>query len=481
MNNLQRLTILSLLIVLGGKTYSVEKSSQINLQVSVKKSAINEIVEREIPRNFTGDGIYEVASQNGAKNQLLGFGLSLLKNVKKDVPTRAFWKYSLDRGPLFLSAKGNNISASTDFKGKVGGVLENSSKNVESDLSGNLGVSSSFRITENWQLVTSTTPVINMSNAVLPLQLEVAGIKIDEKMSVKSELEKRLNPILQKSATDLDRDVAKFNLREFIDAQWKNLREPIKVNDEYDVWLVVRPKKANYGGIQEKSDNFSMVAGTEAELFLSVGKPLNIPDLGVLPKIYPSEKENKFTVNLPVILRYSSIKKTLEENFTNKIFKLFRGGELTLNKIDLQKESENLNLKSNLVLTLFSLLNLEADVTVMGTPKLSEDKKVLSLDNFSFQIESRSFLVKIADKFFHKKIEKMVLENYLSFNMEKDLPILKKTMEEKAKFVQIDKNITLNTDIQDVNIQDISIGSDGIIIYSQILGNSTLNINKFEK
>lgn len=475
----KKLVFLSLLIALGGHTYAVEKNSQINLEIGIKKSAINEIVEKEIPRNFSGDGIYEIANQSGGKNQLLGFGLSLLKNIKSDIPTKAFWKYNLDRGPVFLSAKGNTVSASTDFSGKAGGVLENSSKNVETDFTGNLGVSTAFSITENWQLITKTSPLLNLSNSVLPLQLEIAGIKIDEKISMRSELEKRINPILQKTANDLDREISQFNLRDFIDAQWKNLKDPILINSEYDVWLVARPKKAQYGGIVEKTDRFSIVAGTEAELFLSVGKPENISNLGNLPKIYSQEKENSFTLNLPVILSYNSIKKTLEEKFLNKIFPLFKGGKLTVKNIDLQGENGDLNLKSNFILNIFSILNLEANVAVKGTPKLSQDKKILSLENFSFQVESKNFLVRIADKFFHKKIEKMILEKYLSFNIEKDVPTLKKVLAEKAKTLELSKNILLSTDIQELNIEDISLDEKGIIIYSQITGTSILNINRF--
>lgn len=475
----KKLVFLSLLIALGGHTYAVEKNSQINLEIGIKKSAINEIVEKEIPRNFSGDGIYEIANQSGGKNQLLGFGLSLLKNIKSDIPTKAFWKYNLDRGPVFLSAKGNTVSASTDFSGKAGGVLENSSKNVETDFTGNLGVSTAFSITENWQLITKTSPLLNLSNSVLPLQLEIAGIKIDEKISMRSELEKRINPILQKTANDLDREISQFNLRDFIDAQWKNLKDPILINSEYDVWLVARPKKAQYGGIVEKTDRFSIVAGTEAELFLSVGKPENISNLGNLPKIYSQEKENSFTLNLPVILSYNSIKKTLEEKFLNKIFPLFKGGKLTVKNIDLQGENGDLNLKSNFILNIFSILNLEANVAVKGTPKLSQDKKILSLENFSFRVESKNFLVRIADKFFHKKIEKMILEKYLSFNIEKDVPTLKKVLAEKAKTLELSKNILLSTDIQELNIEDISLDEKGIIIYSQITGTSILNINRF--
>ncbi|MGL4733060.1 MAG: DUF4403 family protein, partial [Fusobacteriaceae bacterium] len=386
-----------------------------------------------------------------------------------------------DRGPVFLSAKGNNISASTDFAGKASGILENSSKNVEADFNGNLGVSTSINITEEWQLITKTSPLLNLSNSVLPLQLEVAGLKIDEKISMRSELEKRINPILQKTARDLDAEIAQFNLKEFIDRQWKNLIDPIQLDKTYDIWLVARPKKAYYGGIHEKTDTFSVVTGTEAELFLSVGKPENVPDLGNLPKIYSQEKENRFTLNLPVILKYSAIKKTLEENFLNRAFKLFRGGELILNKIDLQGEGGNLHLKSNFILNLFSLLNLEAGVTLYGTPKLSQDKKVLSLENFSFTIESRNFILKIADKFFHKKIEKMILENYLSFNIEKDVPLLQRSLSEKIKTLELDKNILLNSEIQGMSIEDISLDSNGLIIYSQIIGSSHLNIGKLKK
>ncbi|MGL4402393.1 MAG: DUF4403 family protein [Fusobacteriaceae bacterium] len=477
----KKIIFLSLLLFAGNGSYSAEKNSQINLEISVKKSAINEILENEIPRNFSGDGIYEVASQGGSKSQLLGLGLSLLKNFKTDIPTRAFWKYSLDRGAIFLSAKGNNISASTDFSGKANGILENSSKNVEADFNGNLGVSTSFNITEEWQLFTKTSPLLNLSNSMLPLQLEIAGLKIDEKISMRSELEKRINPILQKTARDLDTEIAQFNLKEFIDKQWKNLKDPLQINKTYDVWLVARPKKAYYGGIHEKADTFSIVTGTEAELFLSVGKPETIHDLGVLPKIYSQEKENMFTLNLPVILKYNAIKKTLEENFLNKVFKLFRGGELTLKKIDLQGDGRTLNLKSNFILSLFSLLNLEAGVTLYGTPQLFEDKKVLSLENFSFKIDSDSFILKIADKFFHKKIEKMILENYLSFNIEKDVPLLQKALSEKVKILELEKNIILNTNIQNLSIEDISIDNNGVIIYSQILGNSILDIKKLKK
>ncbi|MGL6130082.1 MAG: DUF4403 family protein [Fusobacteriaceae bacterium] len=480
MNHCKKLILLSLIIFRAELGYSFQDISKINLEISIKKSAINEIVENEIPRNFSGDGVYTVASKNDGRSQLLSLGLSLLKNFKTDIPTKAFWRYSLDRGPIFLSAKKDLISASTDFNGKANGALENSSKNIEANFSGNLGVSTIFKISENWELSTKTSPLLNLSNSVIPLQLDIAGIKIDEKISMRSELEKRITPILQKTARDLDLKISQFNLRKFIDAEWSKLKDPILLDKDSGIWLVVRPKRASYGNILEKTDSFSFIAGTEAELFISVGKPENINQLGNLPKIYYEVKDSNSTLKLPIMIKYTALKKSLEDKFSNKVFKLFKGGEITLKKLDFDGANSNLNLKSDITFNLFSIMNFDANINLSGVPKLSTDKKILSLENFNFNIVSDSVFIKIIDKIFHNKIQNIILENYLSLNIEKDIPVLEKFIAEKAKMVKLGENCVLNTDIQKLNIQNISIDNGGIIIYSELKGNSVLNIQKLK-
>lgn len=480
MKNFSKLLTLSLMIFAFERAHSAETQSKINLEVSLKKSAIQNIVEKDVPKDFSGNGTLvgsDAASSSG--NKLLGFGLSILKEIKPKLNYNILWKYTLQRGEIDFTVNNNTLLAATPFTGTVTGTLEKGDKGkaVSTNFDGALGVASNFLITPNWDLRAQTSPKLTLNNTTLPLKFDVAGIPINENLNLGHELEKQITPLLTKAGSEIDSKIAEVNLKEYVNREWTLLKEPISVEKDYDAWLVVRPKKASYGNIRAVNDRLNVVVGADTDLALYIGKPTKISPLGELPKINMLERDNDFLINLPVIANYENIQNELNNNIGEKTFPIGYGTKVTINNTTLTGVKDLFNLKTDFVLDVWGMFTLKGVLGAEGKPELTPDKKVLKVENFAFNIASDSFIIRMADKIFHNMILKKIKENYLSLDLSRDIPKLQKIAAEKARSITLSKDMILKNDIKSLDIQDISITEKEIIIFTQIKGSSLLEIN----
>ncbi|MGL5049016.1 MAG: DUF4403 family protein [Fusobacteriaceae bacterium] len=455
-----------------------ENNSKFNIKTNIKKTAVEAFVEKSVPKTFSGDE--SISLDRGSSNNLLNIGLSFLGSIKPKYSPNVILNYTLNREKILFTLNNSNLSSQTNFNGSIVGNLDGSSQKFTSDFKGKLGVNSLVDLSENWELSTKTSPILNLEKVVLPVNVSISGFKINENISLKSQVSNKINPILYKAAADIDNKVKEIKLKAIVDNYWKGLSTPILLDSKSDIWLLLRPKTAYRGTLYSDENNISLSSGFQGDITIFVGKPDSVIDLGVLPKLKSTSQDlSKFNLNVPAIIKYEKLEALIDKNLGNKTFNIFEGINLKTKTTTLQKDNTLLKIKTNFSLNLFSIFNLDGTLLAKGTPEILENK-VLQAKDFSFTIESDSFLLKLLDKFFHDKIQKIVEKDYLTLDFQNDLTGAKKLLEEKVSKFKIKENIYIENTIDELKITNVEIKEKEIIIYTNIVGNSNLQVNSLD-
>ncbi|MGL6120576.1 MAG: DUF4403 family protein [Fusobacteriaceae bacterium] len=455
-----------------------ENNSKFNIKTNIKKTAVENFVEKSVPKTFSGDE--NISLDHGSSNNLLKIGLSFLGSIKPKYSPNVILNYTLNREKILFTLNNSNLNSQTNFSGSIVGNLDGSSQKFTSDFKGKLGVSSLVDLSENWELSTKTSPVLSLEKVVLPVNVSISGFKINENISLKSQVSNKINPILYKAAADIDNKIKEIKLKAIVDNYWKGLSTPILLDSKSDVWLLLRPKTAYRGTLSSDENNISLSSGFQGDITIFVGKPDSVIDLGALPKLKSTSQDlSKFNLNVPAIIKYEKLEALIDKNFSNKTFNIYEGINFKTKTTTLQKDNTLLKIKTNFSLNLFTVFNLNGTLLAKATPEILENK-VLQAKDFSFTIESDSFLLKLLDKFFHNKIQKIVEKEYLTLDFQNDLIGAKKLLEENIYKFRIKENIYIENTIDELKITNVEIKEKEIIIYTNIVGNSNLQVNSLD-
>lgn len=450
--------------------------SNIDMSISIKKSLIEDIINKEIPNTLSDSGTGEQLL--GGQQNILSLGLNLLGNKDKRYTERLKWSYSISRNPISFSAEGQNFQAITNFNGVLKANYEKASQAVEANLNGVAGIKTNLIIDQNWNLIPKSSPIFTISNKNLPVNLNIYGLEVKTNLDIGNNIQTKVMNSLEKATGEIDQKIKSFNLREVIEKQWEKLKDPILLNSDYNFWLTADPVSAKYSGIVSTSEDIGIKIGSDMYLHGYIGEKPQSLNLGTLPVINYGEVQNGFNIHLPITATYSSLNELLMKNFPGKQFEVFPGIAIKVDTLTATQENRKISLISKMNFSIFSIINPQVIIKASFNPVYDSEQNIFMGEAFDYKIESGSFLIKFIDSIFHSMIQKSIEKNYMKIDLQKDLTSLKKIAQEKVKKIEIDKNTTMFTDINSLKIEKIVVDEQGISLLINILGETNIEINE---
>ncbi|MEG0135267.1 MAG: DUF4403 family protein [Cetobacterium sp.] len=443
-------------------TTTQDEISKIDLTISTKKSTIENILNQEIPKLINDSGSGNEIIEKNSNNKLLNLGISLLDKVHKkslDKIQNFKWKYSIQRDDINFSANNRTIEALANFNGTVLASLEETnSEELKSDISGTIGIKTDLSIDENWNLLSSSSPIFKLSDANIPLNFDLKGIKIKKNINLSHDIEKHIDPILKKTISKVDEYVKDFKLHSFIEEKWQILKNPILINKNYRVWLLLNPVNTRYSDFMTNQDNLGVKIGLDSYVSLYLGDKPNPLIQSNLPPIKYGTVDDNFNMILPIYTTYNYINEILEETFNGDSYPINSFSKVRVEDINFLGTTNKLNLNAKVIFTLFEFLDFKGIINCFFTTP-GED--------FDYTLKTNNFILKIVDSFFHSTIKKAIENKIISE---------KNNLKDKMSEVIIDKNTTLKNKIITLEIKSITTENESIKILTTITGTSTLEI-----
>lgn len=325
-----RISTLAALILLGSLTACVRKTaveppphatdkapspkqtSLIAVPIHASTASLKQTLERAVPKTLWTINKRERACVKPQRVKLFG------KKVKVTPPIACTIVGQVTRGPLRLRGKGNEIVVEVPLNARiaardVGGVLKGETATgsamaharVRIDLTSDWRMQGKARITYGW----TRAPGIDF---------------LGRRITFTDEADAKLKPVVASVEREVNREVAKIDIRKQAADIWRQAFTSLELNRENPpVWMRVTPQRILYGGYRLDGHRINLNLGLEAitESFVS-GRPAD-PAPTPLPRLVRKTPKPHFDVRVPVIADYAQLQPVVDRALAKRSMRPF--------------------------------------------------------------------------------------------------------------------------------------------------------------
>ena len=290
---------------------------------------------------------------------------------------------------------------------------------------------------------------------------EITVFKYDATKKLKEEITKALENLEK----DIDKEIAKVDLKTQAESAWETLANPISLG-KYG-FLYTNPSKI---GLDNLSFN-----GNSATFDLSIG--LN-PTLNTnlieekkkteLPKLSNFTNQDGFVITLDILASYDSLSSILSKEIKGKEIDI-KGKKVIFEQMKIFGSSNN---KLNFEIEFSG--KKEGVLFLNGTPIFDKEKQVISFPDLEFDVKTKSALLKSAKWLFSNKITDMLRIN-TTFDLKPNIEIVKTSLNKQIN-TKFEGEISLKGSIQKVVIENIYPSEKQLILRLNTEGKISLEL-----
>ena len=397
-------------------------------------------------------------------------------NGKEENCEGVSFAYSFLREPISFKGDGNDLQFDVDgkyslninycpqctdlFNDKgncvVPRIYASCGSNGEAMREISVGYTTSINLANDFKLKSST----NLRNVDIKNPCEITVFKYDASKTLKKEITKALEN-LEKV---IDKEIGKVNLKPEAEKAWKIIAQPISLGKFG--YFHTNPSKIGFDNLNFK-DNYAT-----AELALVLNPSLTTTKLDyksiALPKLSDVKQSKGFNITLDVVATYDSLSRILTSELKGKEIML-KKKKVIFESIDVfGAYSNQLNLKIG-----FSG-SKKGTLYLVGTPNFNEETQTISFPDLTFDVKTKSALLKSAKWLFSDKIT-----DALRISSTVDLhPHLKniKQMMEKQLNTKLEQGVILKGSITQISMKGIYPNKETLTLRVNTKGNLELEM-----
>lgn len=362
------------------------------------------------------------------------------------------------RQPMVIDPKGGNqfnIKVPVNIWAKAGWKLEKFgmavSKYEETQFDIDINFLTKINLNENWKISTLTTP--NGYKWVSEPKLKIGFFEVPITSIIQKIIDRELPNVTQ----TIDSEVESFNIKPMVEKAWREIQAPFLVNEAYQAWLKVTPLEIMMTPLANKGRNVRLGLGIKAntETFLGT-KPgqsimANLPPLKLVDKL-----DERFEVGMITQIPYGQAKKMAMEQTGGKTYS-FQDGKYNITVQDLDIYGQN----DFMVIAATLTGSLNGKVYLKGKPVFDPTTVLIKLTELDYDLETKNKLVKAADWLAHGKFIR-IMEPHFSFPLSTQLNEARKLIQQNLAGNQLNKNISLQGNLDKLQPEKIQLTADGI-------------------
>ena len=255
---------------------------------------------------------------------------------------------------------------------------------------------------------------------------------------------------------------------------WNGLKEPMKLSDDYNLWLQVIPQDVLMSELQFNNNRLHTSIAIKAFVNTSVGK-INAPknNSKELPPIkFAKVLPDGFTINLNNLVTFTEAEKIAKGMFIGKKMKVGDNREIEILGLRIYGGSQN-----KLIIQVNTTGDLDGVIFLKGDPYFDEKKREIVLKNIEFDLKTKNLLAKAASWFmegtFSREIEK-------SFGIPVD-PIFDEGKASLNTFLNTNFNngLYLTGKVRDISPGEVYLKQEGMMTTVNIIGDIGVKLSSF--
>ena len=319
-----------------------------------------------------------------------------------------------------------------------------------------VGYTTSIDLANDFKLKSTT----NLRNVDIKNPCEITVFKYDASKTLKKEITKALENLEK----DIDKEIEKVNLKPEAEKAWKIIAQPISLGKFG--YFHTNPSKIGFDNLNFK-DNYAT-----AELALVLSPTLTTTKLDykpiALPKLSEVKQSKGFNITLDVVATYDSISKILTSELKGKEI-LLKKKKIIFESIDVFGASNSqLNLKIGFSGSKKGILYL------VGTPNFNQETQIISFPDMTFDVKTKSALLKSAKWLFSDKITD-ALRKSSTVDLHPHLKNVQQMMEKQLN-TKLDQGVTLKGTISQISMKGIYPNKETLTLRINTTGNLELEL-----
>ena len=259
------------------------------------------------------------------------------------------------------------------------------------------------QINKDWSISVDMAPDIKWSRRPTIKLLEIVKITLQSKVEPK--LKKKMEDFVKK----VPQHLADLNIKEKVHTVWKDIQEPIKLDEETDIYLLFKPKEISYSGLNITNNMLQTTISAEGKTHIVMGNPTDedckkskLCALGSIPN-----QKGKFNFHLPVSITYKELLSISNENFLENysidFIKSALPGMLKISNPKIEKSTAGtLSISAHInydnrstwlkAIDIFNWFDVDGDITFKGTPRIDKKSRCLVLEKLVYDSTTNSDL-----------------------------------------------------------------------------------------
>lgn len=422
--------------------------STLVIPVETSTSTLKKLINREIAGVIYSDTSY---SDNDHDNLMLratrsdSITLSIDRNtVYYRIPLKIWVRKRLEAG----------------FLGYSFGTTQDATAEVA------LKFKTTVNLNKDWSIGTLTRPdgyewisYPQMMAGLLKIPLPVIGdLVVEEAM-----------PVISR---EIDRSVkSTFNLKQLITNAWTSIQQPVKISDEYNIWMQVTPVEVSTVPFGGSGSVFRHSVNVGAMVELSFGANSGKTELKPLPPLkITSALPEHFAVNFSVDIPFSTINEIVRKEFKGYDYS-YKRYKINIRDISIYGQGENL------IVAMSVEGSVKGSMFLSGKPVFNRETNAVELENLDFSLNTRNVLAKTGSWIFHSGLLRKMSEG-LVFPVGDQLREARDEMQNYLKHNRAYPYLTLSGDIDKLETDKILISPASVKAYFQLTGQIRITISE---
>ncbi len=285
--------------------------------------------------------------------------------------------------------------------------------------------------------------------------------------------------------------LGKLDIKGRMEEQWKEIQEPLKIDNDTDTYLLFQPNVASCSQIDIVDHVLRSTISAKGKIQLLLGKPpvdynkTKITDLET--NCY---KKGEFNFHLPIVIKYKELlaisNKKYSDGYSIDLVKSVMPGILKISNPKIGKSTDGkLSISAHIrydnrdewlkTFDMYDWFDIDGEITFTGLPKIDKETRTLIFDDLVYDSTTNSDLFDLLIDAAELGPVQSYLRSLIKFDYgEKIDKSIVKANKALNQVSQGDLNITGH--LERATIEDISINEKDITITTKLYGKVNANI-----
>ncbi len=264
------------------------------------------------------------------------------------------------------------------------------------------------------------------------------------------------------------------DLRNQIGNAWQIMQTPIKVSDDYRMWVKITPQNVSMTPLQNAGDKLQSIVTVSGITEVKSGEttPSFLSNTNLPPfQMTNAAGGSDFLVNLTSDIPYSEAERLANKMMVGQVFEP-GGKKIRIEKIQLFGQNDKIIVNT----TLSGAYN--GSVYLIGKPVFNAATNTIELKDVDYELNTRSFLAKSAAWLFDKTIIRKIQES-AKFDILPQLTGMQDMLNNMLREYKFNNNVMIQGNVSGLKVNEMLLTKSGIRTYITSSGNLNMNLGGF--